>query len=255
MKETKPTICFFDSGIGGLTLLDAAVQKINAHFVYFADNYNVPYGNLPPEKITALTEKIFESVAKFNPTAAVVACNTVTACCIDALRKKYSFPVIGIQPAVKPACADGGGCAVLATRSTAESAAFKKLLSACPSGAVDVYPCPDLAEYIENNLFKIKKSEVELLLPEIRRKNVVLGCTHYIYIKDIIREIYGCNVFDGVEGTVRRLICCIGGNAELSLESGEIAREVDFVGGDSLKNRIICEHMFNTWKFIPKNFN
>lgn len=255
MKNSKPTICFFDSGIGGLTLLDAAVRKIDARFIYFADNYNVPYGNLPAEQINFLTQNIFVSVAKQKPAAAVVACNTVTACCIKELREKYQFPIIGIQPAIKPACAGGEGCAVLATRSTVESEAFKKLVGAYSD--VDVYSCPELAAYVENNLFKIKKSEVEKLLPPITRKNVVLGCTHYIYIKEIIQELYNCNVFDGVEGTVNRLISCLNANgvtvAKNRAKNINSPCEVDFIGGDSLKNRVICEHMFKTWKLFPKN--
>ena len=85
-------------------MLGECIKRIpNKQFVYFADNFNVPYGNYSEEKILILANKIFSEIQQYNPIAAVIACNTVTAVCIEYLRNKYSFPIIGIQPAIKPA--------------------------------------------------------------------------------------------------------------------------------------------------------
>ena len=88
-KVLNPTVCFFDSGIGGLCLLYECVRKLpDVDFVYFADNENVPYGSLDKNTLIAKVDEIFLRIQNLNPSAAVVACNTVTANCIDYLRNK-----------------------------------------------------------------------------------------------------------------------------------------------------------------------
>ena len=152
-KSKKP-VCFFDSGIGGLNLLGECIKRIpNKQFVYFADNFNVPYGNYSEEKILILANKIFSEIQQYNPIAAVIACNTVTAVCIEYLRNKYSFPIIGIQPAIKPAAKNCRRCVVLATPATAHSTGICRLVERFGRGVTDVVACDKLAAYIENNVF------------------------------------------------------------------------------------------------------
>lgn len=237
MKTTKnPLVCFFDSGIGGLNLLYECVIRLPCvDFIYFADNYRVPYGNLGREKILKYTEETFDKIAAVKPAAAVAACNTVTAQCIENLRNKYPFEIIGIQPAVKPAAAIGGKCLVLATKATAGSEPLKRLVSQYGNGNAEIYACADLAEYIEKNIFDLKSGEVEKLLPEVAADSVVLGCTHYVYIKEVIEKYYNCPVFDGIIGTADRLRAKIG----ISDHIAKRAQKVTFEGGDCIKNRTI----------------
>ncbi|MDE7439915.1 MAG: glutamate racemase, partial [Clostridia bacterium] len=175
-KVLNPTVCFFDSGIGGLCLLYECVRRLpDVDFTYFSDNANVPYGSLPQDRLIELTDSFFYEISKLNPIAAVVACNTVTARCIDYLRNKYQFEIIGIQPAVKPAAAVGGKCLVLATPSTADSKPLHDLIEKCGLGRTEVVACPDLAQYIENNIKNIDADYIKSILPKIDCSTVVLG--------------------------------------------------------------------------------
>ena len=105
-NERGGPVCVFDSGIGGLNLLaECAALCPDRDFIYFADNDNVPYGNMTRARMRELVFGIFDEIAGCNPSAAVVACNTVTAAFIRDLRAAYPFPIVGIQPAVKQAAA------------------------------------------------------------------------------------------------------------------------------------------------------
>ncbi len=145
-SEKNLTVCFFDSGIGGLNLLcECALRLENVNFKYFADNYNVPYGNLSTREITEKADAVFSQIEKTKPAAAVIACNTVTARCAAYLRAKYPFPIVGVQPAVKPAAENGGNCVVLATQATASSESLQELIQNYGKGVTEVVPCPELA--------------------------------------------------------------------------------------------------------------
>ena len=124
----NPLVCFFDSGIGGLNLLCESVRILpQVDFTYFADNYRVPYGALGKEQLKEISRKVFLEIEKLKPAAAVIACNTLTAQCIDYLRGEFSFEIIGIQPAIKPAAEVGGRILVLVTPATAKSQSLMRL--------------------------------------------------------------------------------------------------------------------------------
>ncbi len=239
MVNINPCVCFFDSGIGGLSLLYECVRKLpRVDFVYFADNHRVPYGNLSHEELIERVDGVFSEMNALEPAAAVAACNTVTAECIAYLREKYPFEIIGIQPAVKPAAANGN-CTVLATAATANSAALKELTEKYGNGRTRVYACPDLAAYIEENALNPGFDDVVRLLPDVAAENVVLGCTHYIFVKDIIMKRYNCRVYDGLEGTAEQLRKKLG----ISDHSEPRAQKISFCGGDTAKNRDIFRRM------------
>ena len=180
---------------------------------------------------------MFTEINKQAPAAAVVACNTVTATAIDYLRKKYDFPIIGIQPAVKPAAAVGH-CTVLATPATANSAALKNLVEKYGNNRTTVIACPGLAHYIENNIFNINETEVLKILPAAKTDGIVLGCTHYAFVKEIIAKKYNCPVYDGVEGTAARLCRVLELNDNLPTQNLQKS-EAFFVGGDTKKNESV----------------
>ena len=231
----KPLVCLFDSGIGGINLLCECVKKMpQVDFAYFADNYNVPYGNLSGGELLSRTVKIFDKMSALNPAAAVVACNTVTAQCISALRARYKFRIVGIQPAIKPAAAQGD-CIVLATPSTAESVAVRELTLKYGRGRTRVLPCPQLAAYIENNIFSLSEKALFNLLPQADTEGVVLGCTHYTFIKNVIGAYYNCRVWDGIEGTTDHLREILGICDHLK----PTLQKINFYSGNCAKNRRI----------------
>ena len=239
----NPSVCVFDSGIGGISLLFECVRRLpRVDFTYFADNYRVPYGNLSHEELIERVDDIFEEIANTNPAAAVVACNTVTAHCIDFLRSKYNFPILGIQPAVKPAVEIGGKCLVLATPSTVKSEAFKQLLQRYGGGNTHVVACDKLASYIEQNLLNLSADGVENLLPKYEPDTVVLGCTHYVLAKKIIQSYYNCPVFDGISGTADHLKEILG----IIDHNGQRAQKIAFSGGDSYKNRKVFNYILRS---------
>lgn len=238
----KPRIVFFDSGIGGLNLLAECAHRLScAEFYYFADNYNMPYGNLSRDELYFKADEIFEKIAALGPQAVVIACNTVTAVCAKKLREKYPFPIVGVEPAVKPAAKNGGKCLVLATPATAESPQISKLVEKYGNGITRVIACPNLAQYIEHNIFHMEEEKIIEMLPKCSPSSVVLGCTHYTYAKDIIKRFYNCEVYDGIYGTANRL-CNI-----LSLKNTENEPhfpQINFLGGDESKNRAVFALVF-----------
>ena len=236
-------VCVFDSGIGGLNLLAACAHLCPEYdFVYFADNYNVPYGSLPPHKVCGLVDGIFEKMAALAPSAAVVACNTATALCVENLRKRYAFPIVGIQPAVKQAAALGGSFLVLATPATANSASLASLCIKYGGGRGEVVACPRLAAFVEDNIFSMPSGWEEELLPRRSPSCVVLGCTHYAFVSESIKKYYSRPVFDGILGTadhLRTLIGNVGGNCYHN-------QKIAFAGGDEQKNRAVFDKIFNS---------
>ena len=203
-------IAFFDSGIGGLTVLNECRKRLPEYvYYYYGDNKNAPYGNLPEKKIKKYVEKAFKKFRKLKVQAVVLACNTVTAVCVEALRKRYPFPIIGAEPAIFTAAKKGGEIFVLATKATCESKRFSSLCertrAANTNAVIRPISCEGLAGDIEQHLgeadFNFTKA-----LPNGNPTSVVLGCTHYIYIKEIIEAFYGCPVYDGNEGIAKRVI-------------------------------------------------
>lgn len=250
-QSQKKCVIVFDSGIGGLNILNACAAKYpQLDYVYAADNFNVPYGNISAEEVFGLSTGVLDGAMRFMPSAIVVACNTVTAECIDRLRERYAVPVIGMQPAVKEAAAYGGDCAVLVTRATAESANFNRLIEHNFSEA-RVYPCSGLADYIEKNILSLPENLPEGLVKiEGKPDSIVLGCTHYMYLSAQFRRAYGCRIFDGSEGTARRLGKILGISDHLNEKSGigdhisEKNSQIVYFSGNINKNRRIYEQIF-----------
>ena len=210
MVTAKGGIAVFDSGIGGLTVLAECRKHLpDALFYYYGDNQNAPYGNLSNAQIYQYTKKAFDMFQELQPHAAVIACNTVTAVCAEELRRRYAFPIIGTEPAVLTAAQKGGKIFVLVTRGTYASAKFRSLCNEAakryPQAEILPIACDDLAGAIERNLRK-KNFDFRLYLPKGTPSAVVLGCTHYIYIKEAVKEFYGCEVFDGNVGVAKRLL-------------------------------------------------
>ncbi|MBE5747065.1 MAG: hypothetical protein E7352_02680 [Clostridiales bacterium] len=202
-------VAFFDSGVGGLTVLNACQKRLAGEkFYYYGDNERAPYGSLPPTQIERYVKEAFDLFEQLQVKCAVVACNTVTALCVDGLRARYSFPIIGAEPAVVSAAKRGGEVFVLTTRATFESQRFhllcEKVQTKYPLAKLTAYACEGLAGEIETHFCDAFYDFTERL-PRGSPDAVVLGCTHYVYIRERIKKFYNCEVFDGNEGIAQRL--------------------------------------------------
>lgn len=212
-------IAFFDSGLGGLTVLTAAMKKLpHEDFLFLADTLHVPYGTKAKEDVKAYIHQAMETIMQEEVKAIVVACNTATSMAISDLRKAYPIPVIGMEPAVKPAVeinrASGKRILVLATPLTLKESKYKDLVRRVDSmHIVDSLPLPELVEHCEAlnfdpkimNAYFTKKFEAFDLN---EYGTIVLGCTHYPFYKRILSELLPdhIRIIDGSEGTVNRLI-------------------------------------------------
>lgn len=235
-------IAFFDSGVGGLALLaECAGRFPGEQYLYYGDNANAPYGNRSEEEICALADRAFAEIARQGVAAAVIACNTVTAECAERLRRRYPFPIFGIEPAIRPAAAAGGRVLVLATRATLKSARVQTLLRENEARAEIVCFCPaQLAGAIEAHAADLSALRLEEHLPPGRYDGVVLGCTHYALIGRAVARYYACPVYDGVAGTVDHLqkklnICSKNARNQAKIDvifagSGKIRNEMVFLG-------------------------
>lgn len=208
-------IAIFDSGIGGLTVLHQALQQMpQEDYLYYADTLHVPYGTKTKEEIISCVDEAVAFIAKQDIKALVVACNTATSVAIAVLRQKYSFPIIGMEPAVKPAVSQSNKrVLVIATPMTLQEQKLHDLLLQIDMAhIVDLLPLPKLVTLAEAGIFNGQEIE-EYLQREFSRYSledydtVVLGCTHFNFFKDTLRKILpeGISLLDGSGGTVKHL--------------------------------------------------
>lgn len=214
----KRPIGFMDSGVGGISVLKESVRVLPAEdFIYYGDSANAPYGTKTVKEIRDLTFKAVDRLMEHDIKALVVACNTATSAAISEIRSKYrDIPVIGIEPAVKPAvvCSRGGRIIVMATPMTIRQKKFRELVKTYENEA-DIVPlaCEGLMEYVERGI-----DDKEGLMDYLDRtlgpvltddtESIVLGCTHYPFIIDEIKEYLGDRnvvLIDGSKGTSSQL--------------------------------------------------
>ncbi|WP_256760568.1 glutamate racemase [Cohnella sp. WQ 127256] len=212
------TIGFFDSGIGGLTVLEESLRRLPAQdYLYMADTLHVPYGTKPQEDVKSYILETVEMMMAEGLEALVVACNTATSIAVSELRERYALPIVGMEPAVKPAVemnrATGKRVLVFATPLTLQMPKYYALVSRVDDGGiVDSLPLPELVHYCEDlqfderimsDYFRDKLSGYNLNEYGI----VVLGCTHYPFYTNILRQILPSHIqiVNGNAGTIRRL--------------------------------------------------
>ena len=209
-------IGIFDSGIGGLSVLHEAYHLLpKQEFIFYADTENVPYGTKTPEQIVGYATKIADFLIEKGAGAIVVACNTATSVAIKELRKNYNIPILGMEPAVKPAVegTEGKRIMVIATPVTIRQDKLKDLLHRVDEDhRVDLLAMPKLVEFAEREEFE-SEAVREYITQQFgafdREKYcaLVLGCTHFNYFKPLYREYFGQEtlLIDGNRGTVRHL--------------------------------------------------
>lgn len=190
----------FDSGVGGISVLKH-IRALLPHedLLYLADSRHAPYGNKSPEFIRERAATLADFLISQGAKALVIACNTATAAAIEALRQEYNVPIIGMEPAVKPAAAatKTGVVGVLATVGTLKSAQFAALLESYGQGVTVVtescsglVECIERGELVADETRSLLKSYLKPLL-DARADTIVLGCTHYPFVRPLIEEIVG----------------------------------------------------------------
>ena len=203
-----------DSGVGGITVLkELCTLMPNENYIYFGDSLNAPYGSKSDEEIEALSEKAIEKLCRAEVKAVVIACNTATSVAAAKLREKIKLPIIGIEPAVKPAANahPGKTIVVMATPVTLKKEKFLQLAKSYSEIAKIIpLPCPGLAQLIEGGeetKKDIEKYLCNLFEPYMSQKPaaIVLGCTHYPHVAHIISNLFehDVEIFDGGHGTAR----------------------------------------------------
>jgi glutamate racemase len=209
-------IGIFDSGIGGLTVLHRALRELpEEDYLFYADADHVPYGEKTKEEITGYASAAVGFLAERGAKAVVVACNTATSVAIGTLRASYPIPILGIEPAVKPAVeeTDGRRILVVATPVTVREEKLHNLIARVDAEhLVDLLALPRLVPFAEKGEFRSPEVS-DYLRREFSRydlsaySSLVLGCTHFNYFKDTFRELLprGADILDGCAGTVNHL--------------------------------------------------
>jgi glutamate racemase len=224
IKATDPKqrpVAVFDSGVGGVSVLRELVRVMpKEKFYFFGDSANAPYGTKSKYEVLQLTRDHVEHFIDKGAKGVCIACNTATSAAVRQLRLEYpEFPIVGIEPALKPAVSfmDHPKVLVMATPMTIREEKFQNLLKKYGEEA-EVYPlaCPGLMEYVEAG--KAGSQEVQDFLNDLLKDYapggkygpmdaVVTGCTHYPFVADQIEKALGggTRVFDGANGTAREM--------------------------------------------------
>ena len=235
MDKKNLPIAVFDSGVGGISVLRELIKCMpEENYLYFGDSANAPYGNRTTEEVKELTLNAAKMLYDRGIKALVVACNTATAAAITTLREIYQdIVVIGIEPALKMATDrfPTGNVGIMATQVTLREEKLDQLVERFPEAKVERIPAPGLVELVEQG--KAESAETEALLGDIlspyigQLDAIVLGCTHYPFVRETVRKILGDHVkiLDGGEGTARQTKRCLEENGWLRQGEGSVQME------------------------------
>lgn len=247
-------IAFFDSGVGGITVLREAIKTLpQENYIYYGDNLHAPYGIKPKDEVKQYIFNAVEFITTLDIKALVVACNTATSVAINDLRQRYSFPIIGMEPAIKPALEKyintGKKVLLAATALTLKEEKLNNLiLKMQAQQMVDFLALPKLvtlAECLEFDEETISQYLRDTLVDYdlTNYGAIVLGCTHYVFYKNIFQKIlpFAVDIFDGNLATVKHLKDMLTQNKLLSVNGNH---EVDFYfSGQKVLDHVIANRM------------
>ena len=239
MERSELPVLFFDSGVGGISILRRSVRLLPCEdYLYFGDSLHAPYGVRSLGEVRELCLNALEPLIARGVKALVVACNTATSAAIGALRERHpDLIVIGTEPAIKPAVErhEGGRILVMATPMTLKEEKFLALQAQYqPRAEIIPLPCPGLMEFVEQGVTSGGAVEGYLLDKLEPYRNIpvdaiVLGCTHYPFLTGAIRRIVGRHVeiIDGADGVAQQLRSRLAAENLLSArtEPGRVAFE------------------------------
>lgn len=254
-------IGIFDSGIGGISILNNLKDILpNENFIYLADNKNCPYGSKTKKEILLLSDKNCKKLIEFKCKIIVVACNTATTNSIQELREIISIPIIGIEPGIKPAIkyTKTKNIGVLATENTLNSKLFFKTINDNKIHDIKIHEQIGykLVNIIEDGIISKKELDtiLKLYLNPMIEKNIdclVLGCTHYHYLKDNIKEILppGISIIDTITPVNKHIKNVLILNESLNLHKNKGYVKI-FYNGEKLSEKYIGkEYKLNYLEF------
>ncbi len=214
--QASAPIGILDSGAGGLSVLQQIRALLpNESLLYAADTAHIPYGDKTAAFVRERVNHVAAALVARGAKALVVACNTATAAAVESLRERYALPVVGMEPGVKPAVESSrcGVVGILATAGMVESRRMGDLVSRfAAEREVIIQACPGLVEQVER--FALDTPETARLLqqyltPILERgaDTLVLGCTHYPFLRPMVERLAGpkVNVIDTGAAVARRL--------------------------------------------------
>ena len=206
----------FDSGVGGLSVLDEALRQLPQHdYIYLADSANAPYGEKSPDWIARRSLSLCKHLAQTGCDAIVVACNTATAEAIKDIRAAIPIPIVGVEPGIKPAAMQSanGIVGVLATEATLNSDKFNALLSTLPNhcqfikqAGAGLVPLIEAGKANDGETLELLAKHLEPI-QAAGSDTIVLGCTHYPFLRKAIRKLLGDKItlIDTSEAVVKQL--------------------------------------------------
>lgn len=236
MSDINRPIGFFDSGVGGISVLKTAFLLLpSENYIYYGDSANAPYGEKSEEEIKELSLAAGRFLFDKGVKAIVIACNTATSAAVNQMREEFNIPVISMEPAVRPALAEikEGKILVLATAATVSQKRYLKLIERLNAeDKVVSIGCSGLVEMIEGG--KTSQGELDAyfdnILVDIKNLMIdaaVIGCTHYSFIHKEIKNYIDrtlntdCLIFDGKDGTSHQLRRVLEDNNMLRSDSEE----------------------------------
>jgi glutamate racemase len=247
-KSNNMPIGVFDSGIGGLSVLNHTLKILpNENYIYIGDFANAPYGVKGQEQILDISIKNADMLCSMNIKALLIACNTATSAAAHILRQRLNIPVVGLEPAIKPAslCAeDNKSIVVLATPQTLRLDKFNNLLKQFNSNVLPI-ACPGLSRLIEtagpkSSAIKEYLSEILNCVNRDNTSSIVLGCTHFSFVAEEIQNITGgIKLFDGRFGAARQLKRVLKDNLSDNEGSVKLISTIDDEYHNNLLNRFI----------------
>lgn len=231
----KLKIGVLDSGIGGLTVLHEMLKVLpEEDYIFYADTQHVPYGEKPKDEVRQYIFEAVDYLAAQDIKALVIACNTATSIAVNDLRQAYDFPILGIEPAVKPAVQNSmikrKKVLVFATTLTLQEEKFQNLVRSIDTAdIVESLALPGLVQLAEKRQFA--EEEVQSYLEQAlsgldpnQYGTIVLGCTHFPYFREHLHHFFPeeVDIIDGGEGTARNLYRILQEHSSIGEGTGKI---------------------------------
>jgi glutamate racemase len=252
-SDMEKRIGVFDSGVGGLSILQEIKSLLpQESFVYVADQLHMPYGGKTKQELEELSEKIVSFLIQKDVKLVVVACNTATVYALESLREKFDLPIVGVVPVIKKIAetTNSGKIGILATPATSESQYLKELIDRfAPDKEVYNIGTTGLEELVEQGI--VSSPEIDAILkhhlePLIKAgvDALALGCTHYPFIKDQIKEFVGgtMQVIDSGSAVARQVKKVLENNQAFAKSRGE---DFYYTTGDRTKFCHVAEKLLH----------
>ena len=254
---TDNEIGVYDSGVGGLTVLKELTEQMpNEKYIYFGDLKNLPYGEKTKDELMNIGVKIFDFFASKNVKAVVMACNTTSALLYEEIKNKYPFKIYPVIQTVSKYLASQKvkRLGVFATEATINSHTYKKEINK-QNKEIEVFEqaCPNWVRIVENRDFS--KTNLEIIKNDINKmlehnpEAIVLGCTHYPYLIDILSKYAPKDIFINPAQKLAELIKEDMKKSNLLLKNNE--QKITFYVSDSAEKFVETSKMFYPIKTLP----